>query len=33
MQCMACIQHCPVCAINYGSRTGDRARYVFKPER
>jgi ferredoxin len=29
MQCMACIQHCPTRAINYGGKTKNRTRYVF----
>ncbi|MFA6931014.1 MAG: EFR1 family ferrodoxin [Lentisphaeria bacterium] len=32
MHCMACLQHCPVQAIQYGHKTKHRSRYVFKAE-
>lgn len=30
IQCMACIHHCPVKAIQYGKATKNRGRYTFK---
>lgn len=31
-QCLACINHCPTKAIQYGAHTADRGRYVFPNE-